>query len=88
MRKLIVIFLLLSSYCFSQGKTNSEKTWLIDYYFDSEKQLSENLSSIFDLTIAGKYNDAKAKISQLKSTVQKSSLAYSALLCYEATIYY
>ena len=88
MRKLIVIFLLISSYCFSQSKTNSEKTWLIDYYFKSEKQLSENLSLIFDLTIAGKYNDAKTEIYQLKSTVQKSSLAYSALLCYEANICY
>jgi serine phosphatase RsbU (regulator of sigma subunit) len=87
-KRLIVIFLLLSSYCFSQSKTNSEKTWLIDYYFKSEKQLSENLSLIFDLTIAGKYNDAKTEISQLKSTVQKSSLAYSALLCYEANICY
>ena len=88
MKKLIVICLLISSYCFSHGKTNSEKTWLIDYYFNSEKQLSENLSLIFDLTITGKYNDAKTEIYHLKSTVKKSSLAYSALLCYEANICY
>jgi len=87
-KKLIVIFLLISSYCFSQSENNSEKTWLIGYYFKSEKQLRENLSLIFDLTMAGKYNDAKTEISQLKSTVQKSSLAYSALLCYEANICY
>jgi hypothetical protein len=85
---LIVIFLLISSYCFSQSENNSEKTWLIGYYFKSEKQLRENLSLIFDFTIAGKYNDAKTEISQLKSTVQKSSLTYSALLCYEANICY
>lgn len=46
------------------------------------------MSNIFSLTIAGKYTDAKTEIYQLKSTVQKSSLAYSALLCYEANIYY
>lgn len=88
MKKLIVIFLFLTSYCFSQSKTNCEKTWLIDYYFKEDLETNESLSTIFDLTTSGKYNDAKSKIYQLKSKVQKSSLAYSALLCYEAGICY
>lgn len=88
MKKLIVIFLLISGFCFSQSITNSEKTWLIDYYFKNNKTINDRLSNIFSLTIAGKYTDAKTEIYQLKSTVQKSSLAYSALLCYEANIYY
>ena len=89
MRKLIVIFLLLSSFCFSQTKPiNSENTWLIDYYFKDDKIIKDGLSNIINLTLTGKYNDAKIEIYRLKSEVQKSSLAYSALLCYEANICY
>ena len=50
--------------------------------------MNENLSTIFDLTTAGKYTDAKTEIYNLKSGTSKSNLAYSALLSYEATIYY
>ncbi len=88
MKKLVAILLLVSSCCFSQSTTNSEKTWLIDFYFKSDKIINEQLSSIFDLTITGKYNDAKTIIYQLKSTQAKSSLPYSALLSYEANICY
>lgn len=88
MKKLVAILLLVSSCCFSQSTTNSEKTWLIDFYFKSDKIINEQLSSVFDLTITGKYNDAKTIIYQLKSTQAKSSLPYSALLSYEANICY
>lgn len=88
MKKLVAILLLVSCYCFSQSKTNSEKTWLIDFYFKSDNAINEQLSSIFDLTITGKYNDAKIIIYQLKSAQAKSSLPYSALLSYEANICY
>lgn len=88
MKKLIAILLLVTSYCFSQSTTNSEKTWLIDFYFKSDKEYNKQLSSIFDLTISGKYNDAKAIIYQSKTNQKKSSLPYSALLSYEANIYY
>lgn len=88
MKKLIAILLLVTGYCFSQSTTNSEKTWLIDFYFKSDKEFNKQLSSIFDLTISGKYNDAKAIIYQSKTNQKKSSLPYSALLSYEANIYY
>lgn len=88
MKKLVAILLLVSSCCFSQSTTNSEKTWLIDFYFKSDKIINEQLSSIFDLTITGKYKDAKTIIYQLKSAQAKSSLPYSALLSYEANICY
>lgn len=89
MKKIIVIFLLISSFCFSQTKRiNSENTWLIDYYFKEDKTINDGLSNIVNLTLAGKYNDAKTEIYQLKFSVQKSTLAYSALLCYEANICY
>lgn len=88
MKRLIVIFLFISAYCFAQNKTNSEQTWLIDYYFKDNKELQEKLSTIVDLTIAGKYNDAKTEINQLKSSQSKTTLSYSALLSYESTILY
>ncbi len=88
MKKLIIILSLLTSYCFSQSQTNSEKIWLIDFYFKTDKTLNEQLSSIFNLTVSGKYNDAKTAIYRLKSTQPKSSLPYSALLSYEANICY
>lgn len=80
---------LISNFCFSQTKSiSSEKQWLIDYYFKTEKETNDKLTSIFNNTIAGKYADAKSEIHQLKSSLKKTSLAYSALLCYEATICY
>ena len=88
MKKLIVIFLIINSYCFSQSVPNSEKTWLIDFYFKDNKETNEEITKIFDLTISGEYNNAKPIIYQLKSKSQKSSVVYSALLCYEANICY
>jgi len=88
LKKIVVILLLLTSYCFSQSTTNSEKIWLIDFYFKTDKEINEQLSTVFNLTIAGKYNDAKAIIYQSKSNQKKSSLPYSALLSYEANICY
>ncbi len=89
MKKIIVILCLISSYCFSQTNVAScEKQWLIDYYFKSDQKLNESLSNIVDLTLSGKYNDAKTDIYQVKSAQAKTSLAYSALLCYEANILY
>jgi len=87
-RKLFVIFLIATSYCFAQSNTNSEKEWLIDYYFREDKESNDGLTNIALLTTKGKYSDAKSEIYKLKSRVKKSSLAYSALLCYEATICY
>lgn len=79
----------MSGYCFSQTKTHpGEKEWLIDFYFKKDQSVNSGLSLIFDLTTAGKYNDAKEEIYHLKASSKKSSLVYSALLSYEATIYY
>ena len=61
---------------------------MIDYYFKPEEATNEKLTFIFNNTIAGKYADAKSEIYQLKSSEAKSSLAYSALLTYEATLCY
>ncbi|MBI3521020.1 MAG: SpoIIE family protein phosphatase, partial [Bacteroidetes bacterium] len=61
---------------------------MIDYYFKSDNTFNDQLSNIFSLTISGKYNDARSEISQLKSSCKKTSLTYSALLCYEANINY
>lgn len=88
MKKLFVIFLIATSYCFAQSITNSEKTWLIDYYFKQDQELNEQLSSAFNLTIAGKYPDAKDIIYKSKGKYQKNSLPYSALLSYQANIFY
>ncbi len=89
LKKLFIICLFISNYFFSQTNYgNSEKQWLIDYYFKSDNFFNEHLTSIFNLTLLGKYNDVKTEIAQTKSTVKKSSIAYSALLCYEANIYY
>lgn len=89
LKKIIVILSLISNYCFAQTKiVNSEKQWLIDYYFKSDEKVNEHLTSIINLTILGKYNDAKAEIIQTKSSQEKTNLAYSALLCYEANICY
>ena len=79
---------MISSYCFSQSNTNCEKTWLIDYYFKTDKELNEEFSEIFNLTILGKYEKAKDIIYRLKSSQSKTSLPYSALLCYQANILY
>jgi serine phosphatase RsbU (regulator of sigma subunit) len=88
LKKIIIIFLLISSFCFSQSKTNSEKTWLIDYYFNSDKELNTKFNNIIDLTLSGKYENAKEIIYALKSSQSKTSLPYSALLCYQANICY
>lgn len=50
--------------------------------------MNTGFSEVFDLTTAGRYSDAKTEIYRLKSGANKPSLAYSALLSYEATIYY
>jgi hypothetical protein len=71
-KKLLVIFLIATSYCFAQSNTNSEKTWLIDYYFKQDKELNEQLSSAFNLTIAGKYPDAKTSFIKQKASIKKT----------------
>ncbi|MBL7937219.1 MAG: SpoIIE family protein phosphatase [Bacteroidia bacterium] len=88
MKVLVILFLVFSTIGFSQTNTNTEKTWLIDFYFNSNKELNQKLSEIFDLTIAGKYDIAKTEIYQLKSNQKSSELTYSALLSYEANICY
>ena len=88
MKKIVFIFLCLSNVCFSITNTNCENEWLIDYYFEKEENIQNKLSKIFNLTVTGKYNDAKDEIYRLKTSNSKSSLAYSAALCYEANIHY
>ncbi|MFN8116976.1 MAG: SpoIIE family protein phosphatase [Bacteroidia bacterium] len=88
MKKLFIIFFLITGYCFSQHNTSAEKIWLIDFYFKNDKELNEQLTSIFDLTVTGKYTDAKELIYKNKSSQNKNSLPYSALLSYQATILY
>ncbi len=85
---MIVILFLISGYCFSQTKSNTENQWLINFYFKSEIEINDKLSSINNLIIIGKYNEAKTEIYKLKNVSSKSSLAYSAVLCYEANISY
>jgi serine phosphatase RsbU (regulator of sigma subunit) len=88
LKKLLILLFFISSPCFSQSKVNSEKEWLIDFYFKTDKAVNEKLSGIVDLTIAGKYKEAKATIYELKASNSKTSLAYAAALCYEANICY
>lgn len=88
MKKILILLFFISSPCFSQTKPSSEKEWLIDFYFKADKSVDEKLSAIFDLTIAGKYKEAKAAIYELKTGNSKTSLAYAAALCYEANICY
>lgn len=88
LKKLFIVLLFISAYCFSQTKPNSEKEWLIDFYFKTDKAVNKKLSEVLDLTIAGKYKDAKTKINELKAGNSKFSLTYAAALCYEANICY
>jgi serine phosphatase RsbU (regulator of sigma subunit) len=80
---------LLSGYCFSQTKViNSEKKWLIDFYFSQDQSMNKSLSDIFTLMTSGKYDDAKTEIYRLKGNAEKPGLPLAALLSYEATICY
>ncbi len=88
MKKIFILLFFISGHCFSQTKPISEKEWLIDFYFKTEKPVNEKLSAILDLTIEGKYKDAKETIYELKASNSKNSLAYAASLCYEANICY
>lgn len=88
MKKYFIILFLISNFCFSQVKITIEDEWLINYYFKEDKTLQTELSTIFNLTVNGNYKDAKSHIYHLKSSYPKFSKAYSAVLCYEATICY
>lgn len=70
-----------------QKNTNAEKEWLIDYYF-KENKINENLSNAYNLTILGKYKEARTILEKLKKEEIKNAICYSAVLCYEANIDY
>jgi serine phosphatase RsbU (regulator of sigma subunit) len=88
LKKVVIFLLLLSTGCFSQTATNSEKEWLIDFYFKNDQATDKKFSEIFELTVTGEYKDTKEKINGLKSAHPKTSLVYAAALCYESNICY
>jgi serine phosphatase RsbU (regulator of sigma subunit)/tetratricopeptide (TPR) repeat protein len=87
--RIVFIFILLfsGSSVLGQQKSNSEKEWLIDYYFPIENSTNSSLTKIYDLTILGKYDDAKKVIAKLRKNA-KVSLDLAATMTYEGNIAY
>lgn len=93
MRFVFNIAILLTTFFYvssikSQNELNfAEFSYLIKPGFsENNKQLQ--LAAIFDSIVYGQYPEALTSIHELKSKTPKSDLFYSALLCYEANIYY
>lgn len=89
LKKILFISLFISNQLYSQTTSvSAENTWLIDYYFKSDKSTQQHLSNIYTQTIAAKYDGAKSEIALLKKRLSKKNIAYAATLCYEANIFY
>ncbi|MEY3238390.1 MAG: hypothetical protein RI883_2491, partial [Bacteroidota bacterium] len=80
--------LFLSSYsCAQVSKPNSEKEWLIDYYFPKEKKFNKEITTVFNNIVIGKYDPAKITLQKLKSQ-SLNSVEKSAVFVYQANIAY
>lgn len=88
MYKYIVILILFAALDVIAQRANScEKNWLTSVYFNTDKPFETKLLDIYDLTLLGKYKEARQEINNIKHGLTSNS-KLAAVLCYEATICY
>lgn len=71
----------------AQKANSCEKDWLTSVYFHADKAFETKLLQIYDLTLLGKYKEARQDINNVKHGLTSNS-KLAAVLCYEATICY
>lgn len=71
----------------AQKANSCEKNWLTSVYFHTDKVFEAKLLRLYDLTLLGKYKEARQEINNLKHGLNNNS-KLAAVLCYEATICY
>lgn len=82
---LLLLFTQVSVY--GQKETSSENEWLIDHYFPKGTDINSSLSKVYDLTILGKYDEAKAVIKKIRKSTN-NSLELAVTFTYEGNIAY
>lgn len=86
--KAILLFVFTWMYILTCKATDCEKKYLIDKYHSANKETNEQLSTINQLTLEGKYEEAKKIIRSIKNSSANNTSLFGTTIIYEANICY